>query len=327
MNEIININIKLLNNSNEIIQDLYIIKPKTYQNLLSKLKAKFRYLPKYFITFIRKNNNEIIIKNNENYNLIRKVLFIREINYNYSEQSSFEINYNKLSESKKELLDEKYNCSICSMIIKKENPLFCYNCQKIYHEKCLKDWDKIRKLQNKKLECPTCRNILPFEKWNKKLDYEENRKIETQYIKKINTFELNNNIKIINEKKLKELKIFELFKNIINKIKTIESLINLEIDNRLNNIITELNKYNDEIKNILNIILEELEKIEYNIKNYNNESINKLERINISKKKKQDINKQKQIEDKENKNEYKNEINLIYSTKSDGINNYLEKNL
>ena len=210
------------------------------------------------------------------------------------EQSSFEINYNKLSESKKELIDEKYNCFICSIIINNENPLFCYKCQKIYHEKCLKEWDKIRKLQNQKLVCPTCRNILPIEKWNKKLDYEENRKNNAIYMKKLNNYEVNTDIKAAKETKLKT---FEILINILNKIKIIESLINIKINNKLNTILKnfELHKNNFEINNISNVIFEELDKIEYNIKYYKNEIGNKLEEINISKKKNQDIsiNKQK----------------------------------
>ena len=53
------------------------------------------------------------------------------------------MNYNKLSESKQDILDEKYNCYICNSNIKNENPYFCYICQKIFHEKCLKDLKRI----------------------------------------------------------------------------------------------------------------------------------------------------------------------------------------
>ena len=40
-------------------------------------------------------------------------------------QSVFEKNYKELSEEKKELLIEKYTCSICLEIIKYENPYLC----------------------------------------------------------------------------------------------------------------------------------------------------------------------------------------------------------
>ena len=53
-------------------------------------------------------------------------------------QSVFEKNYEQLPESKKELLNEKYNCSICIEIIKYENPYYCYVCEKKFHQSCLK---------------------------------------------------------------------------------------------------------------------------------------------------------------------------------------------
>ena len=89
------------------------------------------------------------------------------------EKSMFDINYDKLPESHKAILNEKINCFICSRKIKNENPYFCYKCQKLYHDKCLKEWDKARQSINKCLSCPNCRNELPLNEWNKKLDYEE----------------------------------------------------------------------------------------------------------------------------------------------------------
>ena len=105
--------------------------------------------------------------------MIKNIIFIKEVDN--VEQSIFSKNCNKLSESKQEILDYKYNCQICSNIIKNEKPYLCYKCQKIFHETCLKAWDNRCKSQNKTLECPICRNKLPIEKWNKKLDYEDNR--------------------------------------------------------------------------------------------------------------------------------------------------------
>ena len=57
-------------------------------------------------------------------------------------QSVFEKNYAQIPESKKEILNEKYNCGICLEIIKYENPFLCYECQKIFHHSCLKHWDE-----------------------------------------------------------------------------------------------------------------------------------------------------------------------------------------
>ena len=60
-------------------------------------------------------------------------------------QSVFTKNYNELPESKKEILNQKYSCSICLELIKYENPFLCYVCQKIFHHSCLKSWDTRQK--------------------------------------------------------------------------------------------------------------------------------------------------------------------------------------
>ena len=77
---------------------------------------------------------------------------------NNAAQSVFEKNYNQISESKKEVLNQKYNCGICLEIIKHENPFLCYQCQKIFHHSCLQFWDSKQKQMNRRLSCPNCRN-------------------------------------------------------------------------------------------------------------------------------------------------------------------------
>ena len=56
------------------------------------------------------------------------------------------------------------------------------------------------------LSCPNCRNELPLDKWNKKLDFDNIRKDESNIINKINEYKLNNNlnnnINIIKDKKI-----------------------------------------------------------------------------------------------------------------------------
>ena len=159
------------------------------------------------------------------------------------EKSIFSLNYDKLSESAQDILDEKFNCNICSIIIKNQKPYFCYKCQKIFHEKCLKDWDNKCKLQNKNLGCPNCRNKLPIENWNRKLDYEDNRVDKANLLNKINEYELNNNmnnnINIIKDKKIKEYEDFInetilIFKNILNKINKIHNTLKMKNNIKLN---------------------------------------------------------------------------------------------
>ena len=45
-------------------------------------------------------------------------------------QSVFQKNYEQIPDSQKEILNQKYSCSICLEIIKHENPFLCYECQK-----------------------------------------------------------------------------------------------------------------------------------------------------------------------------------------------------
>ena len=158
------INIFILDNFNNEKEEIIINKPKTYQELLKYLNDK----NKLYEIFIYDSNKKIIINNEDKYKIIKDVIFIKEIDK--LDKSIFSINYDKLSESIQEIIDDKYNCNICSIIIKKENPFLCYKCQKIFHEKCLKEWDNKCKIHNKLLECPNCRNKLSIEKWNKKLN-------------------------------------------------------------------------------------------------------------------------------------------------------------
>ena len=142
--------IYLIDNLNNLQEEVNMIKPKTYQELLKQIKQSFRDIPgDYEIFILDKNNKEIKIDNEDNYRKIENFLFIREINKDFLEKSLFDINFDKLSESKQDILEEKYKCLFCSIIIKIENPYFCYQCQNMFHEKCLKDWDNKCKLQNK----------------------------------------------------------------------------------------------------------------------------------------------------------------------------------
>jgi len=265
------INIFIIDNENNIKEETNMKKPKQYQQLIDQLKNELNTNPEYFEIFIMdKNNQELKINNEENYKLIEDIIFIREIDEDMLRQTLFEKNYNKLSESKQEKLDQKYNCNICSEIIKNENPYLCYVCQKIFHEKCLKKWDEKCKSQNKNFECPDCRNELPLEKWNKKLDFEENRKDSANLMNKINEYKMsknmNNNMNMIKGKKIDELKDYlnekkelifhyekyiektiEIFKNLLNELNSIHSLLKLDDNNKLNNLI---NKFPLNIKNL-----------------------------------------------------------------------------
>ena len=173
---------------------------------MNLIKNSFKNLPKYYKIFYQtENNNEKIIINNEDYKLSKDILFIHEIAPVDLGQSIFSFNYDKLSESKQDILDEKFSCSICNENIKNEKPLLCYRCQKIFHKKCLENWEKNCFKDNKRFNCPYCKNDLPLKDWKEKINYEEERKNTSEIMKKLNEQENNNinydknNGKIINE--------------------------------------------------------------------------------------------------------------------------------
>ena len=123
------IDLFLLDKSNNTKEEISIIKPTTYKEMLSYIRLNLKSIPENFEMFIlNRNNKEIKIDNEDKYKLTEDIIFIREIDKdkNKLEQSLFDINYNQLSELEKEKLEEKYNCILCSIIIKKEKPYFCY---------------------------------------------------------------------------------------------------------------------------------------------------------------------------------------------------------
>ena len=328
------LDVYLLDNSNNTKQEINIIKPKTYQELLRLIRLNFSNLSEFYEIFVlNENNNEIKINNDINYNKINDILFIREINNNNLGLSIFNLNYNRLSESNQEILDEKYNCILCSIIIKNEKPYFCYKCQKIFHDKCLKDWDKKCKSQNKSFSCPNCRNELPIEKWNKKLDYEENRKDDANLMNQINEYKFNNkmneNINIIKDRKINELiernnqlnelikkyenyinKTLLVFNNILNKIELMHSLFTLENNFQLNELLNikqfNSDNFDNNLNKISNVINEELEKfIEIMINNNKTEINNVNNKINLLNVNKMNLNISNNYEEEINsKNSY-----------------------
>ena len=132
------IDLLLLDNSNNLIEERNIQKPETYNDFQLIIKNIFTKLPEHYKIFYRNEYNiEKIIHNNEEYKLAKDILFINEIKKEDNiNESMYALNYDKLSESKQDILDDKYNCNICNVEIKEEKPLLCYRCQKLFHKKC-----------------------------------------------------------------------------------------------------------------------------------------------------------------------------------------------
>ena len=303
------IDIYLLDKTNNLIEEINIIKPKTYEILNITLKNNLKNLPEFFTLFYPSaDNREIEIHNDEEYQLLKDTLFIRQIEKKDLGKSIFDIAYNKLDESKRDILDEKYNCYICQENIKHENPLFCYICQKIFHYKCLEDWSKQRLKYNETLKCPYCNKELPLEQWKQKLYFEENRKKDAELINQLKRDNIIKNEIFENFKEYK-IKTYKLLNNIIIKINKLNLNINNNIGN--NNDIKEFMEdvsYDNidlQIDNVSQIIFDQFKKLEENINNKNNvEIIN-----NDIKDRNKEIINRKIIHNNEIKIE-ENEINL-----------------
>ena len=209
-------------------------------------------------------------------------------------QSVFQKNYEQLGESEKEILNQKFNCSICLELIKYENPYLCYECQKIFHNSCLKAWNNRQKQLKIPLTCPNCRNELPFEEWKVFKNYDEIRTRDAEI--------LNRAGKTFNSDEYTE-KSQSLFKIILNKLHDIHPLIESQKSYKLNNLIEEFksNIKNPSIDEISIAIIEELDLL----KEYLNNTTKGIK--------------------KEENDKYKNEINLIYMTKEEGKQNIFGK--
>ena len=142
------IDIFLLDNINNIKEKMNIIKPNIYEKLMNQLKNKLNnnIQNSYEIFILDKNDKELKINNEEEYNKIDNLIFIRS--KNNLNKSMNELNNNLLTKLKDQILGEKNNCSLCSFIIKKEKPYLCYKCQKIINEKFLNNLTKNLRFQN-----------------------------------------------------------------------------------------------------------------------------------------------------------------------------------
>ena len=220
----------LLDDSGNLIENTNIKKPKTYNELLSYIKNEFKNLPEYYEIYYTKDTENIIIDSNEKYKLANDTIFIREIFKLDASKSKFTFFYDKLSESKQEILDEKYGCTICQENIKGKNnekPLLCYQCQKIFHRKCLENWEKKCKMQNVNFSCPKCKYDLPFKNWKEKVNYAEERENEFIMVDELNKSKSKENEKInINSYITYAKSTSQIFKNILNIINEMIFLIN-----------------------------------------------------------------------------------------------------
>ena len=281
------LDIVLLDKSENILEELNIKRPETYYEFLNIIKTKMK-LPENYDIYYQNGNEKIIINNNENYKLAKDVLFIHEnIDLN---ASTYSMNYGYLTKVEQEILDVKYNCIICKEKIKDNKQLMCYQCQNIYHKKCLEEWENRCKLDNKTFSCPKCRYELPLIKWKPKVNYEDEKNNEANMLVELNK----------NKNKIKEIidnnmydkydilknKYYKNIKNTSNSLKyifhkTIEIIALINNDN-----IKKYDKNFIYINELYNNIINNFKIIENFIihqKNNNqNQNSNNINKINIA---------------------------------------------
>ena len=271
------IDLLLLDGSNNLIEERSFPKPQTFDELQLIIKDSFTKLPEHYQIFYNNEYNiRKMVNNNEEYQQSKDILFITELkNDDKVKESIYESNYDKLSESKQDILDEKYNCKICEVDIKDEKPLLCYRCQKIFHKKCLENWNAKCNEKNIKFSCPKCKYELPLKDWLQKLNYNDERLNEVNIMKElINKNQSNSEIK--SEYNIFKSNTYSTYENILNKINNINSLFKKDKSIIENNIKEELNSFEmpNKIEEGLNIIEESIKNTLK--KNKNNIPIDKL---------------------------------------------------
>ena len=285
------LDILILDKSGNTIEELNINKPETYYEFLNIIKTKMK-LPDNYNIYYQNENEKIIINNNENYKSAKDILFIHE--RNDLNTSIFTTNYVNLPPAEQEILDYKYNCIICKDKIKNNKQLMCYQCQNIYHEICLEEWENTCKLENKTFRCPECKYELPLIKWKAKVNYEDEKNNEAIMLVELNKNKnkikeiIDNNMYDNYKDKYDNLKneyykyidkTSNLLKNIFNKTIGIIALINND----------NIKKYernfiyiNDIYVNIINNfkIIKNFFANQMNIKQ--NQNVNNLNKINVT---------------------------------------------
>ena len=198
-----NLKIILVDDDLKEIKQFMIPKPKLFEKVKAFIEKN---ISKNTIILNSLEKGKYVVKSQDDYKNAssHNIIYVRKIEKvsAYIAESIFTRNLNKLPESKQDIITEKYTCSICLELIKDENPLFCYVCQKIFHHKCLENWEKQQKEKNKKLSCPNCRNELPLNKWKEKLDFKETRENDANIMSQMNSGSLSPNDYIIKSNEL-----------------------------------------------------------------------------------------------------------------------------
>lgn len=232
------IHIFLVDNQRNKLQRIFIRKPDTFQKLVNDIKRSFKNLPESFIVYYIKANKDTEIKNDDELKKCRNgTLFVREKERDQNAQngqnapkeqipikeSVFSKKLKELSEEQRKLITNKYLCLICSEIIKREKPYMCYTCQKLFHHDCLKKWAEQCKSKGKILTCPNCRSKKTLKDWKEKIDFEELKEDDVQYMELITNYKESESHKIVEKTR-------DIFTKILKKFDTMQVFKRFDID-------------------------------------------------------------------------------------------------
>ena len=253
------LDIIILDPNKQPINEISIQRPSSYETLKIIISDNFK-LKSFLIYYLNKNNVEIEIKNNDEYKKIDDLIFVME--KKLIKQSIYNKVSENLSESKVELIDEKYLCNLRNEKLI-ENPYFCYRCQKRFCKKCLDDLSK-----NLPMMCPFCKYQLPIEKWETIKNFKEEKKHYLESIEKIQNYEKE---KEIYNKKEQEL--LKQIKKLKNDFSNQTNKLNQEKKNYL-----ELDVKNKKIERQVTDLLNEIKRLKEN-DNINHQLKNKMTKI------------------------------------------------
>ena len=291
------------------INEESIKRPISYENLRQFIIVNFK-INSFTMYYLDKTNKEINITNNEEFKKTGDIIFIVECKS--LNESFLDKIYPNLSESKMDIIDEKFSCNLCLEKLT-ENPYYCYQCPKRICKKCLIDLNK----RTNPLKCPFCQYELPFEKWLTLKNFVEERQHDLELIEE--NLKLKDENLIIKRKEnelLKQIKILNTqLKESNEKIKYLKMEIQKN-NEEINKLKEEIKKFKNEINNLLQIERKLLEKEE--------KKINKLkeEKNDLSdlQKKPNDKNNEIEILNPDlNETQNYNEDYFIYNVEEDHI--------
>ena len=281
------------------INEKSIKRPISYDTLKQIVIETFK-INSFIMYYFDQTNKEINITDNEKFQRSSDLIFIVE--NKALDESIYERIYQYLSNSKMDMVEEKYLCTICSEKFR-ENPYYCYQCSKRICKSCLTNLNR----NMNPLKCPFCKYELPFEKWFTLKNFLEEKQHHLELIEK--NIKLKEQNLIYNQKEsefLKQIKILNaLLKEVNKKVKNQESQI-LKKDE-------EIKKLKDEIIKLKNIIKNQIQEKNELILQKKEMKINQLKE-----EKKDSSNFTKKLNKKDNnRNSLNHSINEIQNNTDD----------